>query len=412
MLYSLFVVLFAVLCLLLLVVVLLQQGKGGDIAAAFGGSSSQTAFGARAGATVLTRATTVLGTLFMVGAFLLGLMGAGRTELAESLCGLFPLQGRGEIKVEGKAYVPKDAGHALKHGLALLCEDRRGHGVMPDKSVAANSTYASLRDYCLGGWLIRRDKELEAVNGQINTLRIKTPNPHFNTGNLSGGNQQKVLIGRWLLTRPKILILDEPTRGIDVGANAGAVTLTAPLSLAAAEAIWAFGTSLLADWKTARAEKLNRPPERSSLRLALPWLIPGALFFAILTLYPLLYQFAMSLTDFNLRSILDGMRGGVWRAVHRDDVAATCFSNKTHSGSCVAIACPTDGAFHAEVLEARPQFVHRKILRRSIAIFHITKHIFTKMKQLAPGRCKACAKLMQRTNHRWEFPCSRSKTQG
>ena len=151
---------------------------------------------------------------------IVGLMGAGRTELAESLCGLFPLQGRGEIKVEGKAYVPKDAGHALKHGLALLCEDRRGHGVMPDKSVAANSTYASLRDYCLGGWLIRRDKELEAVNGQINTLRIKTPNPHFNTGNLSGGNQQKVLIGRWLLTRPKILILDEPTRGIDVGAKA------------------------------------------------------------------------------------------------------------------------------------------------------------------------------------------------
>jgi multiple sugar transport system permease protein len=93
------------------------------------------------------------------------------------------------------------------------------------------------------------------------------------------------------------------------------VTLTAPLSLAAGEAVWAFGASLLADWKTARAEKLNRPPERSSLRLALPWLIPGALFFAILTLYPLLYQFAMSLTDFNLRSILDGMRGGVWRAV-------------------------------------------------------------------------------------------------
>ncbi len=79
MLYYLLVTLYVLVCFLLLVVVLLQQGKGGDIAAAFGGSSSQTAFGARAGATVLTRATTVLGTLFMVGAFVLGIAGAGRT---------------------------------------------------------------------------------------------------------------------------------------------------------------------------------------------------------------------------------------------------------------------------------------------------------------------------------------------
>jgi preprotein translocase subunit SecG len=79
MLYYLLVTLYVIVCFLLLVVVLLQQGKGGDIAAAFGGSSSQTAFGARAGATVLTRATTVLGTLFMIGAFVLGIAGAGRT---------------------------------------------------------------------------------------------------------------------------------------------------------------------------------------------------------------------------------------------------------------------------------------------------------------------------------------------
>ena len=79
MLYYLLVTFYVVVCFLLLVVILLQQGKGGDIAAAFGGSSSQTAFGARAGATVLTRATTVLGTLFMIGAFVLGIAGAGRS---------------------------------------------------------------------------------------------------------------------------------------------------------------------------------------------------------------------------------------------------------------------------------------------------------------------------------------------
>jgi preprotein translocase subunit SecG len=79
MLYYLLVTFYVIVCFLLLIVVLLQQGKGGDIAAAFGGSSSQTAFGARAGATVLTRATTVLGTLFMLGAFALGIVGAGRT---------------------------------------------------------------------------------------------------------------------------------------------------------------------------------------------------------------------------------------------------------------------------------------------------------------------------------------------
>lgn len=93
------------------------------------------------------------------------------------------------------------------------------------------------------------------------------------------------------------------------------VTLTAPLSLAAGEALWGFAADLHDSWKTARAEKASRPPERSHLRRALPWLIPGALFFAALTLYPLIYQFAMSLTDFNTRSILDGMRGGVWREI-------------------------------------------------------------------------------------------------
>lgn len=93
------------------------------------------------------------------------------------------------------------------------------------------------------------------------------------------------------------------------------VTLTAPISLAAGEAIWGFGAGLYEDWKRARAENASQPPQRGQVRRALPWLVPGLLFFAVLTLYPLLYQFAMSLTDFNSISILDGMRGGVWREV-------------------------------------------------------------------------------------------------
>ncbi len=150
---------------------------------------------------------------------LVGLMGSGRTELVESLCGLSPARGRGEIQVEGKSYIPKNAGDALLHGLALLCEDRRGHGIMPGKSVRENMTYSALQSYCHTGGLIRNDKEADAVKNQIESLRIKTPSLDFPIDNLSGGNQQKVLIGRWLLTRPKILILDEPTRGIDVGAK-------------------------------------------------------------------------------------------------------------------------------------------------------------------------------------------------
>jgi ABC-type sugar transport system ATPase subunit len=151
---------------------------------------------------------------------LCGLMGAGRTELVESLCGLFPARGRGSVTVDGKPYVPGDARHAHARGIALVCEDRRAHGVMPDKSVRANLTYASLRLFCSFGWLLREKPERAAAAAHIGTLRIKTPDMDFPVGNLSGGNQQKTLIARALLTAPKILILDEPTRGIDVGAKA------------------------------------------------------------------------------------------------------------------------------------------------------------------------------------------------
>jgi ABC-type sugar transport system ATPase subunit len=152
-----------------------------------------------------------------------GLMGAGRTELAESLCGLFPERGRGEIVVDGKPYTPRDAGHALRRGLALVGEDRRARGLFPGASVRANITMSSLRDFCVGTWLalgiVRKAPETAAARAQVAALRIKTPGTEFRVDGLSGGNQQKVVLGRALLARPKILILDEPTRGVDPAAK-------------------------------------------------------------------------------------------------------------------------------------------------------------------------------------------------
>jgi D-xylose transport system ATP-binding protein len=148
-----------------------------------------------------------------------GLMGAGRTELVESLCGLYATPGRGTILIEGAPYVPRNAGHAQRHGIALVCEDRRGRGLFADKSVRVNMTLSALRDFCTLGWLTRAAREQTVAADETRRLRVKTPDPEFIAGNLSGGNQQKALFARALLTHPKILILDEPTRGIDVGAK-------------------------------------------------------------------------------------------------------------------------------------------------------------------------------------------------
>jgi len=146
-------------------------------------------------------------------------MGAGRTELAESLMGLFPERGHGEILLGGAPYVPRDAGQAIRRGLALVGEDRRARGLFPGVSVRANITMSSLRDFCAGGWLLREAPEREAARAQVEALRVKTPDTEFRVEGLSGGNQQKALLGRALLTRPKILILDEPTRGVDPAAK-------------------------------------------------------------------------------------------------------------------------------------------------------------------------------------------------
>jgi rhamnose transport system ATP-binding protein len=149
---------------------------------------------------------------------LAGLVGSGRTQFAEALFGLAPIDG-GEIYVDGRSVLIHSPDDALRAGLAYLPEDRRRHGVILDMSVEANTTLASLRRISRRGF-VRFSAERESAMEFIKRLRIKSPSPETATKNLSGGNQQKVALARWLMTEPRVLVLDEPTQGIDVAAKA------------------------------------------------------------------------------------------------------------------------------------------------------------------------------------------------
>ncbi len=148
---------------------------------------------------------------------LFGLVGAGRSEFFSALFGVEKKQ-RGSVRIKGKEVRIKSPSDAIRNGMALVTEDRKESGLVLTSSVQENTSIASLREDVVGG-LISRSKELERVNSMINKFRVKTPSERQLVGNLSGGNQQKVVLGRWVLTRPRILLLDEPTRGIDVGAK-------------------------------------------------------------------------------------------------------------------------------------------------------------------------------------------------
>jgi rhamnose transport system ATP-binding protein len=149
---------------------------------------------------------------------LAGLVGAGRTELARVLFGLTPAD-QGVIHLRGRRVVIDSPGRAVAMGIAQVPEDRRRHGVILAMSTAANTTLATLRDHSRLSFLdFRRER---ATAGQlVRQLGIKTPSLQTPVGNLSGGNQQKVALARWLAARPAVLILDEPTQGVDVGAKA------------------------------------------------------------------------------------------------------------------------------------------------------------------------------------------------
>lgn len=149
---------------------------------------------------------------------LAGLMGAGRTEVMETIFGIHKADS-GEIIINGTSTQINSPADAIANGLALLTEDRKLTGIMGVLSVRDNMTIASLSNYETGPFLDGRQIR-EIYQAEKQRLNIKTPNMMQLIKNLSGGNQQKVLVSRWLLTAPDILIVDEPTRGIDVGAKA------------------------------------------------------------------------------------------------------------------------------------------------------------------------------------------------
>ena len=145
-----------------------------------------------------------------------GLVGAGRTETAEAIFGMRHITG-GKIYKDGKELHIKSPEDAIENKIGLLTEDRRGNGIVGLLSVRENTVLANLKKY---GFPLNHKKMREDTDVYIKKLNTKTPSMETPIQNLSGGNQQKVLVGRWLLTDPDILIVDEPTRGIDVGAKA------------------------------------------------------------------------------------------------------------------------------------------------------------------------------------------------
>ncbi len=147
-----------------------------------------------------------------------GLVGAQRTELME---GIFGIRSKtsGTVKLNGKELTIRQPKDAIDHGVAMLTEDRRGSGILGVLSIADNISIASLNQYVEHGFLLNNKKIEELVQENIKQMNTKTPSSKTPIQSLSGGNQQKVLIGRWLANNPDVLILDEPTRGIDVGAK-------------------------------------------------------------------------------------------------------------------------------------------------------------------------------------------------
>jgi len=146
-----------------------------------------------------------------------GLDGSGRTELLETLFGIRERDG-GEIRLKERIIENKNPREAINNGFALLTEERRGNGIFAVLPIDSNATVTSLKKY-RSGPLISQRKIADATRWCISSMRVKTPSIKTKIASLSGGNQQKVILGRWLLTEPKILLLDEPTRGIDVGAK-------------------------------------------------------------------------------------------------------------------------------------------------------------------------------------------------
>jgi D-xylose ABC transporter ATP-binding protein len=147
-----------------------------------------------------------------------GLVGAGRSELMMAIFGAYPGRYEGEVYIEGKKVNINNPVDAIKAGIGLLSEDRKRYGLVLLMDVLKNITLSSL-DKVSNGGVLNSNEEIKYSNKYVKEIKIKTPSLETCVNNLSGGNQQKVVIAKWLMTNPKVLILDEPTRGIDVGAK-------------------------------------------------------------------------------------------------------------------------------------------------------------------------------------------------
>lgn len=147
-----------------------------------------------------------------------GLMGAGRSELLMSIFGAHTGRKSGEIYVEGKPVSINSPAEAIKNGIGFVTEDRKRFGLILNQTILDNMTLAGLKQIG-GAFLTNRARESVAARKSMTDLHVKANSPLTAAGTLSGGNQQKVVLGKWLLTKPKVLFLDEPTRGIDVGAK-------------------------------------------------------------------------------------------------------------------------------------------------------------------------------------------------
>ena len=147
-----------------------------------------------------------------------GLAGSGRSQLLAGIFGTYSSQVSGQVRIDGKQFEPACPKKAIKAGIALLTNDRKENGLVMKMNTVQNTTLASLSRFSPGGWL-RPKRETAAAAKQAESLKLKAASLEMPVNSLSGGNQQKVVIAKWIQTEPVILLLDEPTRGVDVGAK-------------------------------------------------------------------------------------------------------------------------------------------------------------------------------------------------